>query len=54
MKDHEKDIKEHTEEIEKLKKHKVDQSTFDSEINFIKNLLNKHSGDTIDLSSIGP
>jgi hypothetical protein len=32
----------------------VAQDTFEAEINFIKNLLNKHSGDTIDMSSMGP
>lgn len=49
-----KTIKEIEEEIDKLKKGKVAQDTFDAEINFIKNLLNKHSGDTIDMSSMGP
>ena len=47
-------MKEHTEEIEKLKKIKVDSSLFESEMTFIKNLLNKHSGDKIDMSSMSP
>ena len=51
---HKDKIKNHTEEINELKKKKVGSDTFDSEINFIKNLLNKHSGDKIDLSSMGP
>lgn len=50
---HKSELKEHEEEIEKLKKNKVNNDTFESEINFIKNLLNKHSGDKIDLSSLG-
>lgn len=54
LKKHKKQLKDHDEDIEKLKKIKVDNDTFDSEINFIKNILNKHSGDKIDLSSMGP
>lgn len=52
LKKHKDLLKEHTEEIDKLKKKKVDQETFDHEITFIKNLLNKYSGDKIDLSDI--
>lgn len=54
LKKHKKELKDHDEEIEKLKKGKVGNDTFESEINFIKNLLNKHSGDNIDLSSMSP
>jgi hypothetical protein len=52
LKKHKDLLKEHTEEIDKLKKKKVDQEIFDHEITFIKNLLNKYSGDKIDLSDI--
>lgn len=52
LKKHKDLLKEHTEEIDKLKKKKVDSETFDHEITFIKNLLNKYSGDKIDLSDI--
>lgn len=54
LKKHKKELKDHDEEIEKLKKGKVGNDTFESEIIFIKNLLNKHSGDNIDLSSMSP
>jgi|JI9StandDraft_1071089.scaffolds.fasta_scaffold92072_3 predicted nucleic acid-binding Zn-ribbon protein len=53
LKDHSEKLKDHSEDIEKLKKKKVDSDHFESEITFIKNLLNKHSGDKIDLSSMG-
>lgn len=49
FKKNKKKLKDHEEEIEKLKKHKVEQSTFDAEINFIKNILNKHSGDKFEI-----
>ena len=54
LKKHKDWLKDHTKEIDELKKKKVSQDEFESEITFIKNLLNKHSGDTIDLSSIAP
>lgn len=54
LKKHKETLKDHTEDIDKLKKKKVDQDVFDSEITFIKNLLNKYSGDKLDLSSISP
>jgi chromosome segregation ATPase len=47
-------LKDHSHEIDELKKKKVSQDEFDSEITFIKNLLNKYSGDKLDLSSLSP